>query len=199
MTFEIELKIQLQDNEKQKLESYLSSNEFLGEFTGGFEQMDYYFDTRIPSFAKNDTALRVRVEKPLNSAEKKVSSIELTYKGKKLNPDSKTRLEYNLYLAPESDFTTIENFFNELGFICSFNIFKTRKNYLLEPGVVLSCDTNELGEFIEIEKIIEDKNSVNTTEEYLWSLLQKMLGNISKDRKIVKSYLELILESRLSK
>ena len=195
MSFEIELKIQLWDGEKAKLESYLHSKGNVVKYLGGFEQTDYYFDTITPSFAKKDTALRVRVEKPLDSGTDK-SALELTYKGAKISPTSKTRLEYNMNLGPSTDFATVENFFKELGFIKSISIFKIRKNYLLEEDVVLSLDTNELGDFVEIEKISNDEREIASTEEELWKKLQTMIDSITKERKIVKSYLELILESK---
>ena len=199
MSFEIELKIKLQGNDKQKIEEFMSSSNFKGSFEGGFEQTDHYFDTKDPSFAKNDTALRIRVEIPIFRSDETKKTIEITYKGKKLNPNSKTRLEYNLNLVPGTSFQAVEGLLNELGFINSIHIFKKRLNYLLEPGVILSLDTNELGDFVEIEKIADDKNLIETTENYLWEYLQRIIGPLSKDRRIVKSYLELILESKMVK
>lgn len=198
LRYEIELKIQLRGNEKTVLENHLNSGTNKVKFLGGYEQTDYYFDTITPSFAEKDTALRVRVENSIGQ-DKNDKTLELTYKGKKLNPTSKTRLEYNINLEPSTEFSTVENFFKELGFIKSIHIFKTRKNYSLEDDIVLSLDTNELGDFVEIEKISSDQNQIETTEEYLWNKLQSLVGQISRDRQIVKSYLELILESRLMK
>lgn len=194
--YEIELKIKLQVKEKQLLEEYLHTNKNSINFLGGFEQTDYYFDTVTPSFAEKDTALRVRVERDIDN-DKKDCCIELTYKGAKIHSDSKTRLEYNLNLIPSTDLDTVENFFKELGFVKAIELFKKRRNYQIEDGVVLSLDTNELGDFVEIEKISEDQNSLVSTEDYLWKMLQEMIGPIPKERKIVKSYLELILESRM--
>ncbi len=208
MTYEVELKIQLQNGEKQKLEEYLK---FKSKFLGGFKQQDYYFDTLIPSFAQKDIALRVRIERNINDTnnlEFKNNSnyneniIELTYKGKKINQNSKTRLEYNILLDSNTNFKTVENFFQELGYINAINIAKERMNYEIEEGIVLSLDKifwkneNELGDFVEIEKIATDENQIVETEEYLWNKLQSMVGKLTKDRKIVKSYLELILEAR---
>ncbi len=198
MGYEIELKIELRDGEKQKLESYLQSDDNIIKYLGGYEQTDYYFDTIKPSFAEKDTALRVRVEKPLDSEDAE-PTLELTYKGAKLNPTSKTRLEYNMNLVPSTTFETVENFFKELGFIKSVNIFKKRKNYLLDNNIVLSVDTNELGDFVEIEKISNNESEIASTEEELWKKLHTMIDTITKERKIVKSYLELILESRINK
>jgi len=197
-TYEIELKIKLLDNDKARIDEYLSSNKFSGKFEGGFEQTDNYFDTTEPSFARNDTALRVRVEKPTNASQGEESTIEMTYKGKKLNPNSKTRLEYNLNLTKETKYESVEGFLNELGYIKSVSINKQRLNYSLENDITLSIDTNEIGTFVEIEKIIDDKSLIESTEVYLWDYLQKIIGKLPIDRKIVKSYLELILESRIS-
>lgn len=197
MTYEIELKIKLSQREKTRIEEYLSGIASQGGYLGGFEQTDYYLDTNPPSFARMDTALRIRLEKSIDSSSNDQSLIEITYKGKKLNPNSKTRLEYNLNLVPQTDFKSVEGLFNELGFIKSINIFKKRLNYELEPGIILSLDTNELGDFVEIEKIVENKDIIEETEEFLWNYLQKIFGPLAKDRKIVKSYLELILESRM--
>ena len=175
MTYEIELKIQLSSDEKQLLEAYLHTNRNSIKFLGGYEQTDYYFDTVKPSFAEKDIALRVRSEKKLDENEK-INKLELTYKGKKLFSNSKTRLEYNLNLVQSTDFSTVEGFFNELGFTNSVNIQKKRKNYLLETGVVLSVDTNEIGDFIEIEKISDNQQTIEKTEDYLWEMLQNILN-----------------------
>jgi len=199
MTYEIELKIKLQGDDKRRIEDFLSSNQFTGKYLGGFEQTDYYFDTLEPSFARKDIALRVRVENSLDNSVKTKPTIELTYKGKKLNPDSKTRLEYNLELLPGSNLQHVESFFNELGFINSVSIYKKRLNYSLESDIVLSLDTNELGDFVEIEKILEEKDLIESTENYLWDYLETIVGKMSKNRKIVKSYLELILEANNNK
>ena len=198
MTYEIELKIKLSTIDKLQIEKFLSRSDFIGQYKGGFEQTDFYFDTIEPSFAQKDIALRLRVEKKIDSSPNKEQKLEITYKGKKINPNSKTRLEYNLNLIPETDFKTVEGLFNELGFINAVNIYKKRLNYSLGEGIILSIDTNELGDFVEIEKIISDKNQIEATEEYLWNYLQKIIGPMERDRKIVKSYLELILESKLS-
>jgi predicted adenylyl cyclase CyaB len=204
MTFEIELKIQLLKDEKKRLDNFLLSDLFSGEYIGKFEQIDHYFDTLIPSFARNDTALRVREEKLLEKPESNnlnetvEKSIEITYKGKKINLDSKTRIEYNLNFAPETDFETIQKFLNELGYELSQTIRKERKNFILDSEILISVDSNELGDFVEIEKIVEDKNKIKVTEDYLWSKIQEIIGQIPNERKIVKSYLELILENRKS-
>ena len=201
MTFEVELKIKLHNTDKKLIEQFVSSSSFKGKYEGGFEQTDHYFDTIPPSSAKNDTALRIRIEKSIDLDRKTNKMIEITYKGKKLNPNSKTRLEYNLHLVAETDFKAVKGLFNELGYVDAIQIYKKRHNYLLEPdeGIVLSVDTNELGDFVEIEKIIEKSEEIESTEEYLWNYLQNIIGPLTKDRKIVKSYLELILEAKKGK
>ena len=92
LKFEIELKIQLLGNEKHLLEEYLLTNQSSISYLGGFEQTDYYFDTVPPSFARKDTALRVRVEHDIKNKNDD-SCIELTYKGAKINSDSKNKFK----------------------------------------------------------------------------------------------------------
>ena len=190
MTFEVELKIKVLEEEKSILNKFLESKVFLGNFF----QKDVYLDTIKPSFAENDTALRVRMEQLLGT-EHNSKKIELTYKGKKERADSKTRREYNLQLVENTEFETIENFFKELGFLNAITISKNRKNYQIDEKTILSLDENELGVFLEIEKIIEDKNLLLETEDELLKTLKTFLPSVTKERKIVKSYLELMLEA----
>ena len=192
MSFEVEIKIKLDDDEKKAVEVYLENKKYLGKS----RQVDAYFDTNPPSYARLDKALRLRMQTAIDSDKNGNDDvIELTFKGPKLNLDSKTRKELNLDLNNKTKFETIEIFLFELGFSNAIKIVKTRKSWTASD-IHFSLDKNDLGYYLEIEKIIEAENLIEDAEEDLWILLQKILDKkLSKNRKITKSYLQLLLEA----
>ena len=189
MSFETEIKIKLSDIERKKIEAYLATK---SQFLGFFYQEDHYYDTRPPSYAELDKALRIRVQKPSSGDQE----IELTFKGPKINQNSKTRKEINLNFGEKIDFTTIKDFLQELGFFHSISIQKERREYVDINNIHFSLDKNILGYFLEIEIIINKEKQIKETESKMWELLCQILGELSEKRRITKSYLELILESK---
>lgn len=201
--FEVEIKLKLSTEEEIILASYLKTST---QFEGKFSQTDFYFDTSDPSYETLDKALRVRFQHDLGQVTKRKTTVELTFKGPKIRPNSKSRKEINLILKENTNFESIKLFLNELGFVHKFTIEKEREQYSLkldEYQVHFSLDKNIIGTFLELETIIENQNKdkIIIAEQRLWDLLKEILpmSKLQPDRKITKSYLELILESRESK
>jgi adenylate cyclase class 2 len=140
-------------------------------------QEDAYFAHPDPErdFAKTDEALRLRMVG---------KDYFLTYKGKKLDYQTKTREEIEIKIK---DGPAIAEILDKLGFVKVKNVIKTREYYALDDYWVAIDDVMELGQFVEIEK---------HGEEYTPDELFKMMERLGIDRGQTerKSYLELLFE-----
>jgi len=114
--------------------------------------------------------------------------LELTYKGPKVDPKSKTRVEVTLGV---SELGSTRSFLEHVGFKYVATVTKNRVFYKVE-GVTVSIDEVEgVGLYVEFEQIVESKDSVEPVRDMLLSLTQK-LGLDSK-QSTRESYLELFL------
>jgi len=146
-------------------------------------QDDTYYGHPCRDFAETDEALRIRVKRFDGHFE-----AFLTYKGPKLDSDSKTREEIEVELPdPDKQAFILER----LGFREVLNVRKTREKYYVDRGVVLTLDDVEgLGKFVEIERLVETPSEIPPTVEYLKGVLRS-IGVENFER---RSYLELLLE-----
>ncbi len=135
-------------------------------------QEDVYFNHPCRDFAKTDEALRIR---------KIGNETFLTYKGKRLDAETKTREEIEIKCGKE-----ISEILARLGFKAVANVKKVRKEYLFENLHICVDDVEQLGNFVEIEgKELEDKSKI-------FEILK--IFEIEKSETITKSYLELLTE-----
>lgn len=150
--------------------------------------VDYYFRHPIRNFKQTDEALRIR-EKRLNN---KVL-YEITYKGSKLNPDSKTREELNVEIK---DLNNMVSILKVLGFGLSAKIVKTRQNWKLDSYIISIDQLEDLGEYVEFEKMIK-RDEIKDISKYVAEMhvFIKELGLDPKNQ-IRRSYLELFLERK---
>ncbi|MCD6471590.1 class IV adenylate cyclase [Candidatus Aerophobetes bacterium] len=133
-------------------------------------QIDTYFDHSYYNFKKKDEALRVRETK---------NDLFLTYKGKKLDEETKTRREIEIKVEGK-----IYSLLKILGFFEVEKVEKIRDFYQWNNLKICLDKVKHLGEFLEIEgKRWKDKKKI-------FELLKKM--NIKKENLIRKSYLELL-------
>ena len=146
---------------------------------------DTYFQHPCRDFSKTDEALRIRVRRFNGHFE-----AFLTYKGPKIDPNSKTRKEIEV---PISDPDKHEEILLNLGFLEVLTVEKVREKYYVDKGVIIALDEVEgLGKFIEIEALAGDGRTIEETVEKLKAIL-KELGVERFER---RSYLELLLERR---
>lgn len=110
-------------------------------------QTDTYFNSPSRDFAKTDEALRIRAED---------ESSEITYKGPKLKQSgAKAREEFNVEIG---DCMSMGGILEKLGFYKSAVVSKKREEYDL-MGTKIALDiVDNLGEFIEIEVVTEQKD-----------------------------------------
>lgn len=152
-----------------KLAGFMSLNP---EFIRTEFQEDIYFNHPSRDFAETDEALRVR---------KANGNYFLTYKGKKIDSETKTREEIEISCSKE-----IIDIFDRLGFKKAAEVKKTRKIFGFDNLNVSIDDVSGLGGFIEIESgNYEDLNKI-------FEILGKL--GIKKEETIRESYLELILK-----
>lgn len=146
---------------------------------------DIYFQHPCRDFSKTDEALRIRIKRFNGHFEG-----FLTYKGPKVDGESKTRKEIEVVI---SDIDTHIDLLRSLGFKDVLTVVKIREKYYAEKGVNIALDEVEgLGKFIEIEKLVMDEKSIEKEVNKLKNIL-KSLGVKKFER---RSYLELLLEKQ---
>ena len=172
---EIEIKVKI-DNKDEIIEKLKK----LGfKFIKKKFQEDIYFNGSNRDFKKTDEALRIRDDN---------GTFFITYKGPKLDNVSKTREEIEVKIEDKEKMRLI---LKKLGFKEVPPIRKIREIYK-RGDIIASIDNVEgLGIFLELEKSISD-SEITKKDEILNELLDLLKSlNISKDKIIRKSYLEL--------
>jgi adenylate cyclase class 2 len=140
-------------------------------------QDDAYFAHPERDFAQTDEAVRIRTVG---------NEYFLTYKGKKLDYQTKTREEIEIKIEDAGKMTDI---LERLGFTTVANVIKVREYYSLNDYWVAVDEVFDVGLFIEIEKHGTDYEPDDLVE------LIESLG-IERTQMERKSYLELLLESK---
>lgn len=146
------------------------------------EQTDVYYNAPDRDFGKTDEALRLRDEG---------GQIFLTYKGKKLDPKSKTRKEVDVEVA---DFTKMEDILLSLGYRKTLRVHKMRELYHLEGVLVCLDSVDGLGEFVELETLAVDDRDIPSRRDLLIESMRR-LG--IKGELIRESYLEMLLAKKV--
>jgi len=146
-----------------------------GVSEGTRRERDLYFNHPSRDFAVTDEAFRIRSAGGYHA---------LTYKGPKLGGRSKTRYEAEVEIG---DADLMGEILDRLGFLKVRIVEKERRMYRLGDITVCLDRVAGVGDFAELEKMGEDRESV---EEELFALAGELgLGDLER-----KSYLELLLE-----
>jgi adenylate cyclase class 2 len=150
---------------------------YMGEVT----QEDTYFNHPCRNFEVTDEAVRIRVSN---------GSSYLTYKGKKVDLESKTRDEIEIRIE---DCNKGKEILKRLGFSEVARITKTRKVYTLYDFTVCLDTVDRLGTFVEVEAHMEgDPDTL--CYEALRNKALNLLDALHLTERERKSYLELLLE-----
>ncbi|MFQ5835863.1 MAG: class IV adenylate cyclase [bacterium] len=166
---EIKAKIEIESIRKRL-------GELRAKFINRTHQKDIYFRHPCHDFKKTDEALRVRKVK---------DEYFLTYKGTKLDPETKTRREIQIRVEKG-----VFNLLKSLGFSPIGEVEKWRSFYQWKDLKIYLDEVKGLGNFLELEGTSwKDK-------EKMFTLLKKL--GIGKRKLTRKSYLEL-LESQIEK
>jgi len=147
-----------------------------GELLEVENHVDFYFNSPFHDFGSTDEALRIRV---------KENGPRLTYKGPKLDSETKSRRETTVNV---DDPNALKDVLEALGFSLAAVVKKQRTKYSLE-GAILALDlVDGLGTFLEVE--LSGGEDWNVEKDKVLELMAR-LG--LKDL-IRKSYLELLAE-----
>lgn len=168
---EVEAKFKYKEGVEEKLQKI--AEPIIEKF-----EHDTYFNHPCKDFRETDEAVRIR---------KDVEGITITYKGPKVDFETKSREEIKIKVDSfESAFT----FLRKLGFRPVREVKKVRKMYRLKDAIICVDNVEGIGKFVEIEiesGNVEDKEKIFD--------IAKLLG-YSREDSITKSYLELILQEK---
>lgn len=139
--------------------------------------LDLYFNSPSRDFGKTDEALRIRV---------KEEGARLTYKGPKLDSQTKSRKEITVQI---DDPSALEEILQSLGFVKSGVVRKVRRKYSLGEAVIALDQVEGLGSFVEVE--MAGSGDWSSKKERVMEIISALGLNES----IRNSYLELLMES----
>ena len=165
---EVEIKARIENREEFEKKLKSLNAEFVREVI----EEDEYFNHPCRDFAQTDEALRIR------------NDYTMTYKGPRVDRDTKSREEINLKI---DDLNKARNLLISLGFKSVAKVVKRRRYYKIGELNIAVDILPELGDFVEVECIGEYEPCREKVME-----LAKELGLRDFIR---KSYLELVLEA----
>lgn len=144
-------------------------------------QEDVYFNAPHRDYAMTDEALRIR-EIPGDEGSRYI----LTYKGAKLDDESKTRREIEVDVDNrESCADLLEN----IGFRPVQTIKKDRISYLLDEFIITLDKVFDVGNFVEIEKGVGEEEDYQDILHEIFRIYRVLGINEGFER---RSYLELL-------
>lgn len=144
-------------------------------------QEDIYFNAPHRDFARTDEALRIR-----KIPKKEGHEIILTYKGAKMDDKSKTRKEIEVIVENvENTASILEN----LGFNPVKTIRKDRIIYLLDKFIISLDKVYEVGNFVEIEKDLQEGEDFQDSLDEIFKIYEKLGITDGFER---RSYLEIL-------
>lgn len=144
-------------------------------------QEDIYFNSPIVDFAESDEALRIRTTKENDEV-----NIFITYKGPKIDKESKTRKEIEMGIA---DSEKCSDIFEAIGFKKVRTVRKNRQYYTYENFEISLDDIEGLDPYIEIEIGLEDGKDYSNAQKAIFELFEKLGITDGFER---TSYLELL-------
>ena len=179
----IEVEIKLPIEERESVTVNLEKMGFIK--AGLVQEEDVYFDNDFGQIRKNGEALRVRrIADLLTSQEETV----ITYKGRKMDQVSMSRKELETGVE---DSDVCIGILEALGFqIVEPKVIKTRQEYTLDQMHACVDRVENLGDFLELELVIEEEQGKETALQEIEKVLQR-LGFTRKDT-VRNSYLSLL-------
>ncbi|ADY01976.1 adenylyl cyclase CyaB [Vulcanisaeta moutnovskia 768-28] len=175
--FEVEVKYRVPGHDviKEKLKALNA------KFLEHTEETDIYFNSPIRDFAKTDEALRVRIYGD--------GTVVLTYKGPRIGGIGKTREELSVTV---NDLESLLEILRRLDFKEVARVIKRRDIYNYENFTIYIDIVEGLGNFVEVETMVNDRELINKATEEVLQLGDKL--GLRRDWIERKTYLELVLE-----
>ena len=170
---------------KAKINSFKELEEKLAEIGAAKAkkefQEDIYFNSPVVDFAETDEALRIRTTK-----ENDETNIFITYKGPKIDKESKTRREIEMGIE---DSQKCSDIFEEIGFKKVRTVRKNRQYYTFENFEISLDDIEGLDPYMEIEIALSDGEDYSQAQNSIFDLFEKLGITDGFER---TSYLELL-------
>lgn len=169
---EMEIKAYLTD---EALQNFL---ELPPKFISLSVQSDVYYSAPNRDFKTTDEALRIRVSN---------GQAEVTYKGPKMDTETKAREEINVKI---DDYQKFDNILRILSFKSIRSVDKVRRKYEFEGVNIMIDEVKDLGRFLEVEVLVED--NFDAAKQHVFSILKRT--GVEKEKLTRESYLELLLK-----
>ena len=169
----VEVEIKLPIKNKEIVEKSLEKLGFVK--AGLVREEDVYFDNESSRIRENGEALRVRKVTNLATDE---SETRITFKGKKLDQVSMTRKELETGV---SDAEVCIQILEAIGYqAIPPEVVKTRQEYTFENVTACIDQVQNLGDFLELEILIEEDENKENALLQIEKILQR-LGYTLKD------------------
>ncbi len=195
--YEVEIKVRIQNLEE--LRDIIRFNG--GTYNISLLHEDSYFNMpkELRDFKDTDEAIRLRKSEEFDKNDDDIllkSKCYLTYKGKKIDSNTKTRQEIEVIV---DNFDNMREILKILGFQEFLIIQKERELFDLlyqdeKIEILLDYIPFLHQYFMELEMVVSSPQEIDDAREILFKLLERF--NINKDDSIRKSYLELIVEKQ---
>ena len=176
---EVEIKAKIQ-NHKKALEKIMDIG---GKYSHTEIQRDIYFNGESRDFRDTDEALRIR-EIPVGDDFKLI----LTYKGPKLDSQTKTRKEVEVEIDDKEKMTEI---LISLGYKPSAIVNKVRRIFKYDEYTITVDKLKSLGYYMEIEYVTDNEEDIGIIQEKIFDIFNKLGINDGFEK---TSYLELLEE-----
>lgn len=175
----IEVEVKAKINDFKEMEEKLS--EIGAAKTKKEFQEDIYFNSPVVDFAETDEALRIRT-----TTEDDNTNIFITYKGPKIDKESKTRREIEMGIDEAQKCSDI---FEAIGFKKVRAVRKNRQYYAYENFEISLDDIEGLDPYMEIEIALNDGEDYSEAQNSIFELFEKLGITNGFER---TSYLELL-------
>ncbi len=140
-------------------------------------QHDVYYSAPHRDFEETDEALRTRAED---------GDVYVTYKGPKLDGETKSRREIDLEVG---NLKVAGDLLEALGFEEFGRVRKHRTKYVYGDYVVVLDDVEGLGEYVEVETVVEEEG-FEEAREGVGEMLRRL--QLDPAEGIRDSYLQLL-------
>jgi adenylate cyclase class 2 len=159
-------------------------------------QRDTYYGAPHRDFAETDEALRVRRETRSpggttdpDEGDGAETTTKLTYKGPRVDADSKTRTEHETVVGDDE---SADGVLSGLGFEPVATVEKERDFYRLDGYTVTLDAVTDLGEFVEVETAARSEDEIDAARDGAFAVLRDL--GLDPDDQIRTSYLGLLLD-----
>jgi adenylate cyclase class 2 len=113
---------------------------------------------------------------------------EMTYKGPKVDPLSKTRVELSVGLDDSREAGLI---LTQLGFKSIVEVTKIRSFFAIRDITISIDDVVDVGIFLELERVVEDESQIALAREGIFDVVREL--GLNPEESIRDSYLEMYL------